>query len=365
MPVKVSVVVPVYNAAASLTRCLESLRTQTLDDMEFLLVDDGSTDSSGEICDRAADADGRFHVLHIENGGPANARNVGMAAAAGEYIGFADADDWMEPEMYARLYGQAAAQDADIAVCDYWSERGDTARCLSVLPGEETLYGRDAVLTRILPYFFGYADDELHDYKRCCPLADTRSYVWIGLYRTRMIRAHDLRFPSEKLYYTEDNLFNLLAANRCGRLCYLPQPLYHHTEAAGSFTGRFTEKYFDMRLHKYEYLRNFIKENELDIVFCHRLENKVCAESISVIDYYVAAGGLSLRQKLAHIRRIAESDAVSHALAQAKLDLLPFSPQRIFLSLLRARRAGILLGLASAYVGAVKTRSRRECQKAK
>lgn len=357
MSVKVSVVVPVYNAVASLSQCLASLRTQTLGDIEIILVDDGSSDGSGEACDLAARADGRIRVLHIENGGPANARNRGMETAAGEYIGFADADDRVEPEMYAQLYAHAADSDADMAVCNYLTGREGDLSAAPVLPGGKAVWERQAVRERILPYFFGYEDGELGDYKRHCPFADTASYVWLALYRTRMIRENGLFFPSEKLYYTEDNLFNLPAVNCCTRLCYLPLPLYHHLETGNSFTGRYNPHYFSMRLHKYAYLRDFIGHNGLSESFYHRLQNKICAESISLIDYYVAAKGLNFSQKLEKVRAIAENGLVAGALAEANLAALPLSAQKVFLQYLKKKRAGTLLLLSEGYVRMVKLKS--------
>ncbi|MCM1192282.1 MAG: glycosyltransferase [Butyrivibrio sp.] len=106
----ISVIVPVYNTKEYLERCVNSLLAQTWQDMEIILVDDGSTDGSGEICDRFAERDGRVRVFHKENGGSSSARNLGIDKAKGDYIGFADSDDYVEPDMYERLYA---------AVCRY------------------------------------------------------------------------------------------------------------------------------------------------------------------------------------------------------------------------------------------------------
>lgn len=100
----ISVIVPVYNTKAYLERCIDSLLEQTYRDMEIILVDDGSTDGSGEICDSYAARDGRVRVFHKENGGSSSARNLGLDNARGDYIGFADSDDYVDPDMYERLY---------------------------------------------------------------------------------------------------------------------------------------------------------------------------------------------------------------------------------------------------------------------
>lgn len=100
----ISVIVPVYNTKEYLERCVNSLLNQTYQDMEIILVDDGSTDGSGEICDRFAERDRRIRVLHKENGGSSSARNLGIENAEGDYIGFVDSDDYVDANMYEKLY---------------------------------------------------------------------------------------------------------------------------------------------------------------------------------------------------------------------------------------------------------------------
>lgn len=103
----ISVIVPVYNAEKYLDRCVESIVAQTYKNLEIILVDDGSTDNSPAICDAWAKKDSRIRVIHKKNGGVSSARNAGLDACTGDYIGFADADDWMEPDMYEVLIGNA------------------------------------------------------------------------------------------------------------------------------------------------------------------------------------------------------------------------------------------------------------------
>lgn len=116
----ISVIVPVYNTERLLRQCVESILNQTYSDLEILLVDDGSTDASGEICDEYAAKDNRVKVFHIENRGVASARNVGLKEATGEYVGFVDSDDWAEPDMYEVLLAEIERAKADIGACGMW-----------------------------------------------------------------------------------------------------------------------------------------------------------------------------------------------------------------------------------------------------
>ena len=117
--VKVSVIVPVYNVKDYLRQCLDSLAAQTLDELEVLVVDDGSTDGSGAIVDAyAARYPERFRVFHKENGGLSSARNYALPHARGEYLGFVDSDDWVDEDLYERMVDQAQSQGLQIVICD-------------------------------------------------------------------------------------------------------------------------------------------------------------------------------------------------------------------------------------------------------
>lgn len=115
----ISIIVPVYNVEQYLTRCLESLIKQEYVNLEIILIDDGSTDGSGKLCDSYAKKDRRITVIHQKNGGLSNARNSGLKAARGDYIAFVDSDDWIADDMYAYLLQLLKKYHADVSVCDY------------------------------------------------------------------------------------------------------------------------------------------------------------------------------------------------------------------------------------------------------
>ena len=115
----ISVIVPVFNSASYLHRCLESLVAQTFQDLEIILVNDGSTDTSLQICNEWAQKDNRVKVINKENGGAASSRNLGLSLSKGEFIGFVDSDDWIHPKMYELLYNAIRSHQADIIECDF------------------------------------------------------------------------------------------------------------------------------------------------------------------------------------------------------------------------------------------------------
>ena len=122
---EITIIVPVYNAERYLHDCIDSILVQTFKDFELILVDDGSNDKSGEICDEYAAKDDRVRVIHKKNGGASTARKAGVEAAVGKYIGWVDADDRVAEDMFEVLYDLAKGYDADIAECQYFMIKGD------------------------------------------------------------------------------------------------------------------------------------------------------------------------------------------------------------------------------------------------
>lgn len=116
---KISIIIPVYNVEMYLEKCMQSILNQTYSNLEIILINDGSKDASGEICEKIAKKDNRVCVIHKENGGASSARNKGLEVATGDYIGFVDADDYITKDMYQYLYDLLTDNDADIAMCDF------------------------------------------------------------------------------------------------------------------------------------------------------------------------------------------------------------------------------------------------------
>lgn len=148
----ISVIVPVYNIMDWLPRCVQSLRRQTYRRLEILLVDDGSTDGTGQLCDTLAAEDERIRVLHKENGGSSSARNMGIEQARGEYLGFVDSDDYIEPDMYMQLYRAAARNDGWLVQLgrDEVDEQGGPLPCICELPQKEEQIDSEEFLKEML-----------------------------------------------------------------------------------------------------------------------------------------------------------------------------------------------------------------------
>lgn len=215
--VLVSVIVPCYNIETYLERCVDSIRRQTCRDLEILLVDDGSTDATGAICDRFAALDGRIRVFHKENGGSSSARNLGIDNARGQWLGFVDSDDWIEPEMYESLLRTAEERGARIvqASRDEIGENGEKYPDVCPPPEQLTVCPARDFLRELL----------LHrgDCSFCTKLVKRE------LFEGR-------RFPEGKLNEDFFLLVNMLP--EAGEICILPRQMYHVFYRSGSNTRK-------------------------------------------------------------------------------------------------------------------------------
>ena len=233
---KISVIVPAYNAEPYLKRCVDSLLNQTIDETEIILVDDGSTDKTPEICDYYAGTYERVTVIHKSNGGLSSARNAGIDKASGRFIGFVDADDDVEPDMYMRLYTKAIESEADYVFCDYARicQSGEKQGCTRNI--DEGFYPKAKIRQVLFPQLIM---GETIDYGPCLS-------VWTGLYRKQFLDEYHIRFdPAIK--WSEDNLFTSMVVYSCNSLFYLKgEYLYHYRENAGSITTSYRKGAWDV-----------------------------------------------------------------------------------------------------------------------
>ena len=210
----ISVIVPVYNAERYLKKCIDSILAQTFRDFEVLLIDDGSTDLSGSICDGYADADKRVRVFHKQNEGVSQARNDGIKQATGEYLAFSDSDDTVEPDWLETLRQKAEQTNADLAVCNFYtvSAFGKEARHHAFAEGK-VLEG-EALKTRL--------------YQAIATCNDVGLFaLWNKLFRADTIRASGLSFQ-KGMSFGEDMLFLLDVYRQAKCIAFSEKPLYNY-----------------------------------------------------------------------------------------------------------------------------------------
>ena len=226
----ISVILPVYNCEAYLAVCIESVLNQRYSDLELLLIDDGSSDRSGQICDTYAQKDGRVRVFHTKNYGASHARNVGLEQAQGEWIGFVDSDDAADSFLLERLYNGAVQADADSALCGYTVCGPD----LKPLSSGAHIEQKQQILTGAQALAGVFSD----------PYYRTRQgYLWNRLFKAAVIQEHQIRFDTD-VVFSEDKLFICRCLLHCQRIFYTTAPLYRYrtnpvslTKAGGYLRG--------------------------------------------------------------------------------------------------------------------------------
>jgi glycosyltransferase involved in cell wall biosynthesis len=211
---KISIIIPVYNTAPYIRKCLDSVINQTYRNLEIICINDGSTDGSGKICDEYAAKDSRIRVFHKENGGLSSALNVGLENFTGTYLGFVDSDDWAEPDMFEVLHKALKNSGAHISIASYFI---DTDAKSTPMANKEQI--PDGVI--------GTKNMLLYPLKRDYYICFC-GYVWNKLYLTDIVRESGLFFDN-KIKYGMDVLFYaaLVSTGKCTGV-YTDKPLYHY-----------------------------------------------------------------------------------------------------------------------------------------
>lgn len=301
MSCAVSIIIPVYNAEAYLAPCIESLLRQTLKACEFIFIDDGSRDNSSALIEKYRMQDGRIQLIRQANQGVSAARNAGLQRAKGEYIGFVDADDDIEPDMYETLYAAAKREDCDVVISNFECEMEGRTRVTRYPFPVETVLEREYIERELLLYFLK---------------AENLNSVWNKLYRRSLILEHDVSFP-RGVALGEDELFNLSFFSHAGRTVYLDYTGYHYKEVIGSATRNIMEKdYFSRALEVYQYelpeifTRQF-RQNEIQRLKSLRLIKSVMSY---IYIYFMPSQEVSFRQRYAYVKRMINNPCVRDAL---------------------------------------------------
>lgn len=241
---KVSVIVPVYNAEQTIRRCVTSILEQKFTDLELLLVDDGSTDASGAICDEFAAQDSRVITIHQKNSGVSVARNHALDRARGTYLQFLDSDDWITPDATRSLVRAAEANRCDMVIADFYRVVGERL-------SRKGDIDEDGLLTR----------EEYAAYMMENPADFYYGVLWNKLYRRDLVERYHLRMDPE-ISWCEDFLFNLEYIRHAERFYALSVPIYYYVKTKGSLASQSLSisKTVKMKLMIFEYYHQFYKE---------------------------------------------------------------------------------------------------------
>lgn len=270
----ISVIVPVYRTEAYLDRCVESIVEQSYENLEIILVDDGSPDNCPAMCDAWAEKDRRVKVIHKQNGGLSDARNAGLSVCTGAYIAFVDSDDWIHPDYIRLLYITAQKYNAQISACDVqFVYEGDSVKSAPSTVTSKCYTPEQAIATLIKGCVF-------------------RAVAWNKLYQRSIIQSE--RFPIGKNH--EDEFFTYRILDRAVRLAYVDAPLYFYFQRPGSIMHMTSIKRLDaleaylerLNLLKAKYPQLYREDKVSFCVSCISLYSAALRTPVDCMDIYLS-----------------------------------------------------------------------------
>ena len=245
----ISIVVPIYKVEKYINKCLNSILNQTYKNLQIILVDDGSPDNCGKICDEYEKKDKRIQVIHKQNGGLSDARNVGIAEAKGEFIGFVDSDDYIEPTMFEDLLNLVKENNADVAICNFYEVKDDK-KIMKNNCNDVEIYNKMEILKEIL------LDKKI------------QSYAWNKLYKKALF--NKVKYPVGKKYEDIGTTFYLLEG--CEKVVVSGKPEYYYLNREDSIVNNVTEStimdYVTIVDERYDYIeKNYPELNKYNMYY--------------------------------------------------------------------------------------------------
>lgn len=250
-----SVILPIYNVEKYLERCIKSVLENSYDDYEIILVDDGSTDHSGTICDEYEVKSDCIKVLHKKNGGLSSARNAGLEVAEGQYIFFVDSDDWITPDALQAIYEATVNSHPDILKFNYRAMPSGKDSVSTIKAGE---YERDQIINKIM--------SEVLKNTACVNFS-----AWSHVYKRTFLSSNELRFVSEREIGSEDYLFNFCCYIKAKKIKSIQNILYLYDLRMGSLTQRYRK---DLP-HQYEKLHQLFIEAAIQEGLAEKLKKYI------------------------------------------------------------------------------------------
>lgn len=330
----VSIIVPIYRTEAYLARCVDSILAQTYRSLQIILVDDGSPDHSGDLCDAYQKKDARIQVVHKENGGLGSARNAGLERCCGTYVTFVDSDDWIGSEHICNLVKGIAANDADICFAGF-TLTYSSGKTLPPSRWERDFLhqGTDAIRQRLILPLIGSMPEERED-------VPIQASVCTNLYRFALIQEHGLKFGSEKEAIEEDVFFNLRYLTLCRTATGIQECSYFYFTNSESIT----RKYDPLRLERTLKYRSIMRD-EIAAIFPEEYRKEALLRAdrsfltkIRLILTLICETKQRLREKLGLYHSILAQNDVADTLARYPVSACQ-QDKKVILRLMRAQQS--------------------------
>lgn len=342
-----TIIVPVYKIKEDFLReCIESLLNQGRTDYQVILVDDGSPDDCGKICDEYADSNSIIKVIHQQNQGVSEARNNAVRCTSTEWLCFVDADDWVEADYVSGIYESVSnrAADADIIMFDYVREyrSGKSAETLGVQEG--FLTSEDLEICRKAAFYKLIQNGKFNPY--------TVIGLWDKVYRTDFLKENSIWFIPEARK-GQDRLFNADALNTTDKLYYMPETFYHYRCWEESRTNRYDADVPKLTKIELDSLGSLIKKHNLENKVEEYFKCRICTRLYACMRlyYFHSENTASYREQIENVRELVKSEPFNSALKTVKMGLLT-SQEKIFVLCLKYKLYGVcrmLVQLRSKY----------------
>lgn len=266
--VKISIIIPVYNAEKYLSECLKSLLRQTLKEIEIICINDGSSDNSLSILENFQLKDSRIKIINQKNSGVAVTRNNGISLATGEFIGFVDSDDWVDEDYFEKLYNAAKKFNSDVAAGDFY-RRGKILRSKKLKYKKEEFFVEpaDKIKKAFIPKY---------------------NYIWNKIYKRESLL--NLNIPFENGRYYEDVIWIVKIIYYLKGFVTVPDTFYHYRKTEGSIVTQKSKKHLEDRIHAESEMINFMSAHNLPIAMQCKKPEKVKISFLGInilkIEYY-------------------------------------------------------------------------------
>lgn len=335
----VSVVVPVYNTGKYLNRCLKSITKQTYKQIEILLIDDGSTDNSPELCEKWADRDNRIKVIHKSNEGLGMARNTGIQYASGEYICFFDSDDYIDLQTIEKSYQLACQVKADVVCFGYHKVSGQGKIIKSFVPNmPKTKYLGDEVQEVFLPELI--QNNPSNKYP-----ANLIMSAWASLYSMKLIHRVGWNFVSEREIISEDYYSLLYFYEHVKRAAVLQKACYFYCENEGSLTRTYQKDRYQKIRHYYLEALKACEDLNYGTKIKKRIAYTFFSNTLLAMKQIMASDNI-YREKKKLIEEIVYDGACKRVLREIKSDQVPMTWQ-IFLNAMYRKKVHVCCILLS------------------
>ena len=326
----VSIIVPVYNAEKYLERCIGSLVNQTLENIEIILVDDSSTDSSLEMCRKMAEKDSRIVVLHKVNEGAGLARNEALKVAKGKYIGFCDSDDYIEKDMFRVLYEKAEKYKSDLVMSgvrfvdgNMFSNEGECT--IKSYFDSDTHFETEDELKELRMGIVGALPDDVDDSKYGMS-------IWKNLFRRDIIESHGLSFKSEREMLSEDALFMIDYISCIEKATGISEAFYNYCRNGQSISKSYNKDRFEKSLvFMSEVEKRFSKDIDEKVysVYINRFWQAMCRVLCSQEIMHANVNKIPYTKLRAKLVKLCSHEYTARALCSYPIEKLPIK-QRIF-----------------------------------